>query len=131
MIARNPAVGQLYYDQHSKSLRLHSLPCRGRTLREDITEDIFPQDSNCCVSSESCNAIQSTRAFATKIGCTSGELTFHFCILYVICLDAGPFSISDALDRMLLQPGLVAFTHGHRWAPARREPYIQSIHQAH
>ena len=53
--------------------------------------------SNCCVSSESCNAIQSTRAFATKIGCTSGDLTFHFCVKNVISLDAGPFSTSEAL----------------------------------
>ena len=76
------------------------IPCHAEDAQWEKTSRRIPSRriSNCCVSSESCNAIQSTRAFATKIGCTSGELTFHFCILYVISLDAGPFSTSDALN---------------------------------
>ena len=76
------------------------MPCHAEDARWEKTSRRIPSRriSNCCVSSESSNDIQSTRAFATNIGCTSQNLTFHFCVLYVISRDAGPFSTSDALN---------------------------------
>ena len=76
------------------------IPCHVEDARCEKTSRRIPSRriSNCWVMSESSSDIQSTCAFATKIQCTTLELTFHFCILYLISRDAGPFSTSSGLN---------------------------------
>ena len=76
------------------------IPCHAEDARCEKTSRRIPSRniSNCWVMSESSRYIQSTRALATKIGCTLSELTFHFCILYLMSREAVPFCTSSGLN---------------------------------